>query len=82
MPMSRPDRFRIKQRILTSLGDSDIWSWSEANLLLAEFGLPTRSSWDDPPLEACLSEIGDEDLVQLASVALGIEPSEVLAAVE
>lgn len=80
--MSHPDRFRVKQRILTSLGDGDIWSWSETNLLLAEFGLPTQSSWDDPPLEECLTDIGDNDLVQLASVALAIEPSEVLAAVE
>jgi hypothetical protein len=82
MAMSRRDRFRLKSQLVEALGSPD-WALSRINLLLAEFGLDTLDDdWQGPSVGDVIANVSDGTLIELYSVVLEVDLTEVEDAVE
>ncbi|MFF0818309.1 toll/interleukin-1 receptor domain-containing protein [Rhodococcus sp. NPDC003318] len=77
MPLTRGDRFRLKAEITDEFGEPH-WSFDRIDMLLKEFKLgPWPRDYDDPSPSDLLADLSDDDLVELYSTALKIDPEEV-----
>lgn len=82
MPLSRRDRFRLKSQIVDEFRESR-WSFEDIDMLLHEFNLGPHSVNDDgPSIPDLLADLTDDSIVELYSIALGVEPEEVATVVE
>jgi len=82
VPLSRRDRFRLKSQIVSEFNESR-WSFDDIDMLLREFNLgPHSVNGDGPSIPDLLVDLSDDSLVEMYSIALSIEPEEVITVVE
>ena len=83
MALTHRDRFRIKSQLSDALEQDSAWTLTRRNLLFGEFGLPQQDgNWSGDSLSDVLGEAGDETLIELYGIVLGVDASEVVNVVE